>query len=324
MLVDNNKSFCLTNKHQFIYQNPRNSTLHCIFNNIVKAHYLAHLHQHAYFPNKNLRGIERYLTRQHHKKLRVSQLVIDYNSYFLFFSVYNLVYTMCPTKNFHQRYLDMKKIAVVLSGCGVFDGSEIHESVCTLIALDKAGASYQCLAPSVEQTQVINHKTKEPMPEESRNILVEAARIARGDIEDISKADSNDFAAAIYPGGFGAAANLSDFAKQGANCTVQKDVLRFAQAMATEKKPQGFICIAPTLISKIYGEGVELTIGDDKQTIQAISAMGGKHIEATVDSVVVDKKHKVVSTPAYMLATHISEVFEGVTKLVNKVLVLTK
>src|SRR3990167_6911820 len=125
-----------------------------------------------------------------------------------------------------------KPIAVILSGCGFMDGSEIHESICTLLALDKAGAHYQCLAPDVKQTRVINHLTKKEIPNETRQVLVEAARIARGNIKDIKTANPNDFAAAIYPGGFGAACNLSDFASQGAQSTVQADVLAFAKAMA--------------------------------------------------------------------------------------------
>lgn len=211
----------------------------------------------------------------------------------------------------------MKKIAIVLSGCGVFDGSEIHESVAVMIALAQAGLPYQCMAANIEQTKVINHLTKEPAVEK-RNILVESARIARGDIIDIKDAKIEDYSAAIYPGGFGAACNHSDFATKGAQMSVQKDVLHFAQAMAKANKPQGFVCIAPVLISKIYGPGVEQTIGCDADVAAKIKAMGGEHVSAKVNQAIVDKQHKVISTPAYMLAKNPAEVLEGAQELVKK------
>lgn len=213
----------------------------------------------------------------------------------------------------------MKKVAVILSGCGVFDGSEIHEAVCTLLALDLAGVKYECFAPNISQAQVINHLTHEPK-NETRNVLEEAARIARGKIRDIKKANANEFDAAIFPGGFGAASNLCDFAKNNIDMAVNADVLAFAQAMKKAEKPQGFICIAPVMISKIYGPGVEHTIGYDDATKSAIEKMGGKHIGCSVTKAIVDQKYKVVSTPAYMLAQGIGEAFAGVSQLVKDVL----
>jgi len=215
----------------------------------------------------------------------------------------------------------MKKIAIVLSGCGVFDGSEIHEAVSVMLAIAQAGHQYQCVAPNANQTKVINHLTKQPM-NETRNILVEAARIARGDIVDLAKANATDYEAAIYPGGFGAVSNSSNFAEKGADMTVQKDVLAFGKAMAKAGKPQGFICIAPVLISKIYGPGVEQTIGNDKDTAAAIEKMGGKHVTAKVHEAVVDKQHKVVSSPAYMLAQNIEEAYKSAQAVVKAVLAL--
>jgi enhancing lycopene biosynthesis protein 2 len=216
----------------------------------------------------------------------------------------------------------MKPIAVMLAGCGVADGSEIHESVLTLLALDKAGAAYQCMAPNIPQRRVMNHLTQQEDSTQSRNVLVEAARIARGNILDVSKAKAEDYAALIFPGGFGAALNLCDFALQGANCTVQPNVLAFADAFVKAGKPMGFICIAPSMIAKIYGPGVELTIGNDQQTAQKLEAMGAKHVNCAVDACVVDEPHKVVSTPAYMLAKSIKEAATGIDKLVNEVLAL--
>lgn len=213
----------------------------------------------------------------------------------------------------------MKKVAVILSGCGVFDGSEIHEAVSTLLALDLAGVEYQCFAPNIPQTQVINHLTRQPK-NESRNVLEEAARIARGKIRDMQEANANEFDAAIYPGGFGAASNLCNFVEKNADMEINSDVLAFAQAMKKLEKPQGFICIAPVMISKIYGPGIEHTIGYDDATKLAIEKMGGKHIGCGVTNAVVDHKYKVVSTPAYMLAQGIGEVFAGVRQLVKDVL----
>ncbi|MFI4955902.1 MAG: isoprenoid biosynthesis glyoxalase ElbB [Gammaproteobacteria bacterium] len=212
----------------------------------------------------------------------------------------------------------MKKCAVLLSGCGVYDGSEIHEAVCTLLALDKAGVAYQCVAPDIEQHHVINHLTGEEMPE-TRRVLVEAARIARGNIKSLKDVDPASFDALILPGGFGAAKNLSDFAFKHTDMTIDPSVLAFCRAFAQAKKPVGFICIAPTLISQIYGPGVHVTIGNDKATAQALEKMGAVHENAAVNECVVDKAHKVVSVPAYMLAKSIGEVQSGIEKLVERV-----
>jgi enhancing lycopene biosynthesis protein 2 len=217
----------------------------------------------------------------------------------------------------------MTKVAVILSGCGVFDGAEIHESVLTLWALEQEGAEYQCLAPDIEQAHVINHLTGEEMPEK-RNVLVESARIARGNIKSLAEANPNDYAALILPGGFGAAKNLCDFAFKGADCKVNDQVLTFCKAMAEAKKPIGFICIAPAMIPHVYGEGAKATIGTDAETAAAIEKMGGQHVSCPVDEFVIDEERRVVSTPAYMLAGSISEAASGITKLVKQVVAMTK
>jgi len=212
------------------------------------------------------------------------------------------------------------KVAVVLSGCGVFDGSEIHESVLTMLALSCAGVSYQCMAPNIQQVHVVNHLTGQIAEGEKRNVLVESARIARGEIIDIANADSHDYAAVFFPGGFGAAKNLSDFAFKKSACQIQPDVLRFAKAMAAAKKPACYICIAPTMIPLVYGEGAQLTIGNDQDTAQEIEAMGGDHIDCPVQEFVVDKEHKLVSTPAYMLAKNMAEAAAGIEAAVEATL----
>lgn len=215
-----------------------------------------------------------------------------------------------------------KKIAVILSGCGVYDGAEIHESVITLLRLDQRGAQVQCFAPNIAQLHVVNHLTGEEMPE-SRNVLVESARIARGNIKDIREADVEDFDALIVPGGFGAAKNLSNFAIEGAGCSVQPDVLALTEAFAEAGKPVGLICISPALAAKIYGPGVTCTIGNDADTAAAMNKMGATHAECAVTDIVEDKARKLVSTPAYMLAQSISEAASGINKLVDRVLELT-
>ncbi|MBK4989509.1 MULTISPECIES: isoprenoid biosynthesis glyoxalase ElbB [Pseudomonas] len=215
-----------------------------------------------------------------------------------------------------------KKVAVILSGCGVYDGAEIHESVITLLRLDQRGAQVQCFAPDIAQLHVINHLTGEEMPE-SRNVLVESARIARGEVKDIREAKAEDFDALIVPGGFGAAKNLSTFAADGADCSVNADVLALAEAFAAACKPVGLICISPALAAKIYGPGVVCTIGTDADTAAAVVKMGGTHEECDVHDIVEDVQRKLVTTPAYMSAKTISDAAGGIYKLVDRVLELT-
>ena len=215
-----------------------------------------------------------------------------------------------------------KKVAVILSGCGVYDGAEIYESVITLLRLDQRGAQVQCFAPNIAQLHVINHLTGEEMPE-SRNVLVESARIARGNVKDLREADVEDFDALIVPGGFGTAKNLSNFAIEGAGCTVQPEVLALAEAFAEAGKPVGLICISPALAAKIYGPGVTCTIGNDADTAAAMNKMGANHEDCAVTDSIEDKARKLVTTPAYMLAQTISEAASGINKLVDRVLELT-
>jgi enhancing lycopene biosynthesis protein 2 len=216
-----------------------------------------------------------------------------------------------------------KKVAVILSGCGVQDGAEIHESVLTLLRLDQRGAEVKCFAPNIAQHHVINHLTGEETGE-TRNVLVESARIARGAIEDIREADISEFDALIIPGGFGAAKNLSTFAAEGANCKVQPEVLAMAEAFAEAGKPVGLICVSPALAAKIYGPGVTCTVGNCPETAAQITRMGGQHQECEVTDIVEDKDRKLVSTPAYMVATSISEAASGINKLVDRVLELVQ
>lgn len=218
----------------------------------------------------------------------------------------------------------MKNIAVILSGCGVYDGSEIQEAVITLLAISQQGGTYRCFAPNIAQHHVINHLTGEVSENESRNVLVEAARIGRGDVEDLIELNEKEFDAIIFVGGFGAAKNLSSFALDNDNYSVNEQVLSAAKAFAEVEKPAGFMCIAPALLPLIYPAGVKGTIGKDSATAKLISAKGLTHIDCDVADVVVDEAHKIVTTPAYMLAESISEAAAGINKLVKYVLAFSQ
>jgi enhancing lycopene biosynthesis protein 2 len=216
----------------------------------------------------------------------------------------------------------MKKIGVVLSGCGVFDGSEIHEAVLTLLAIDRQGCEAVCMAPAVD-FPVTNHLTSQETAEK-RDVLVESARIARGKIRDIKGVTAADLDAILFPGGFGAAKNLCDFAVKGAAAAVNPEVTRLLKEMAVAKKPIGAVCIAPALIAAVLGReySTTVTIGTDSGTAAEIDKTGAKHQECPVTGFVVDSKNKLVTSPAYMLATRISEVAEGVDNCVREVVKL--
>lgn len=213
-----------------------------------------------------------------------------------------------------------KKIGVVLSGCGVYDGSEIHEAVLTLLAIDRNGAEAVCMAPDMEFAE-IDHLACQPTGA-SRNVLVESARIARGKITDIAKVKAADLDAIIFPGGFGAAKNLCDFASKGAAAYVQPEVARLLKEMAAAGKPIGAICIAPALVATVLGKeyAPEVTVGNDEGTAAAINATGSLHLNCPVRELVVDSKNRIVTTPAYMLAGCISEAADGIEKAVKTVI----
>ncbi len=215
-----------------------------------------------------------------------------------------------------------KRIGVVLSGCGFLDGAEVHESVLTLLAIDRAGGQAICMAPNMDQSAVVNHFSREEAPAR-RNVLDESARIARSDIQDMKKVQATDLDALIFPGGYGAAKNLSDFAVKGENCHVHPEVARLLREMIRAKKPIGAICIAPAIIAKMaqeVGSTITLTIGNDRGVAAALAKMGANPVEARADEIVVDSDHKIVSTPAYMLAQRISDVATGIEKLVQAVI----
>ena len=214
-----------------------------------------------------------------------------------------------------------KRIGVCFSGCGVNDGSEIHESVMTILSLDSHNIDIIYLAPDIKQTNVNNH-LNDSNTDEERNVLIESARIARGHIKDISKLSAKDLDAIIFPGGFGAALNLCNFGQKGSSAEIQEDVFNIIRDMIENNKPIGAICIAPAMLAcalRDMGLGAKLTIGNDKGVADQINLMGSIHIDCPVDGIVVDNEMKIISTPAYMLATRISEAADGINKLVNKI-----
>ena len=218
--------------------------------------------------------------------------------------------------------LEAPKFAVVLSGCGVFDGSEIHEAVCTLLAIDEAGCSYQCFAPNTWQAKTIDHFTGQSTAiagdDDNRNVLAESARIARGNILDLSEFRAQDFDAIVFPGGFGAAMNLSDFAAKGAHCEVNEEVKRALEESYKQGIVIGAMCIAPVVIARVLGKhSIKVTIGHEPSVADGIRQMGAAHKEAGATDVCVEKKNKIVTTPCYMLAKSIKEIARGTQNLVD-------
>lgn len=212
----------------------------------------------------------------------------------------------------------MKKFAVVLAGCGVYDGAEIHEATLAMLAIAQAGGQYQCFAPDMDQHHVINHLNGEEMPEK-RNVLVESARIARGDIKPLSEFKASDYDAILFPGGFGAAKNLSTVAFDGANATVNEEVAAAIKAMHAAEKPIGAMCISPTFVVKVLGE-VDVTIGTDQNTIEVIENMGGVHVQTEHGDVVLDASNSLFTTPCYMLDATINDIWDGAYNIVDAIM----
>ena len=212
----------------------------------------------------------------------------------------------------------MKKFAIILAGCGVYDGAEIHEAVMAMYAVMKNGAEYQLFAPDIAQHHVVNHLTGAEMPE-TRNVMVESARIARGKIKQLTDLDMRSFDALLFPGGFGVAKNLCSFAFKGADCEVYPQVSKVVREAVSLRKPVGALCISPVILAKVLGD-VEITIGSDKGTAAAVEKMGAKHKNTSHGQVVTDTKHKVFTTPCYMLDATILQIAEGADNIVKAML----
>jgi enhancing lycopene biosynthesis protein 2 len=216
----------------------------------------------------------------------------------------------------------MKNIAVILAGCGRMDGSEIHESVLTLLSIKQNNANYQCFSLDLPQDHVTNHLTEQEVASETRNMLIESARIARGDVKSLEELNVANFDSLIIPGGNGVAYNLFDLALKGKNYTVNPIVRQKCLDFTNSGKPVGFICISPAMIPGIYGTGIELTIGTDQSTAEMLTELGAQHFSCNVDEIHIDQARKIVTTPAYMLANHVGEAYSGIKKLVDTVVKL--
>ncbi|MCP4571064.1 MAG: isoprenoid biosynthesis glyoxalase ElbB [bacterium] len=218
----------------------------------------------------------------------------------------------------------MKNVAVILSGCGVYDGSEIHEVCAALLALHRAGAAVTACAPRTPQMHVIDHTAGEPAAGEARDVLCESARLVRGEIKELGEVDPATVDAVLLPGGFGAAKNLCDFATAGADCTVNQGVADFLRRAHAAGKPIGAMCIAPVILARVFGADLapQLTIGNDAGTAAAVEAMGGRHVDCAVTDSVVDAENRMVTSPAYMLAGDMGQVFDGAEDFVGKLLAL--
>jgi enhancing lycopene biosynthesis protein 2 len=220
----------------------------------------------------------------------------------------------------------MVKVGVILSGCGVQDGSEIHEAVLTLLALDKHGATAVCMAPNVEQTVVVNHRTAKPA-EDTRNVLDESARIARGKIQDVAKVKASDVDALILPGGYGAAKNLCNFASAGSKARAEPNVARLLREVHKARKPIAALCIAPAALAAALRDDrahPRMTIGSDEKTALALEEMGAKHVVCPVEECRVDEEARIVTAPAYMYDARISEVAAGIERAVEELLRLAR
>jgi len=212
-----------------------------------------------------------------------------------------------------------KQVAVILSGCGVQDGAEIYETTLTLLRLDQLGLGYRCFAPDIDQYHVIDHRHGTPVEGETRNVLTESARLARGEISPLDELEAEAFDAVILPGGFGVAKNLSDFAVAGDGLQVIEALTEALAGFHQARKPIGLMCISPVLVPRLLGPGIAVTVGSDPGVAGAISAMGGLHRSCGVEDIVLDFENRVVTTPAYMLATRISEAATGIFKLVDRI-----
>jgi enhancing lycopene biosynthesis protein 2 len=210
----------------------------------------------------------------------------------------------------------MAKVGVILSGCGHQDGAEIREAVLTLLALEKAGVAYECLAPDIEQRDVVDHLTGNSVAGERRNVRRESARIARGKVRATDAAKAEEFGGLVIPGGYGAAKNLSDFAVNGTDCTVEPSIARLVRDAHAQGKPIGFVCIAPTIAARLI-PGAHLTIGNDPGTAEAVTKMGARHVECASDSFVADDAQKIFSTPAYMCDATLPQIAAGIEGMVR-------
>jgi enhancing lycopene biosynthesis protein 2 len=208
------------------------------------------------------------------------------------------------------------KFAIILAGCGQYDGSETHEVIATLLALEQEGLDWQAFAPDIQQARVINHVDNTVNTLESRSVLQESARLVRGRIKPLSQLAGSEFSGIIIPGGFGAVTTLSTWLDKKADFTILPELEKILHEAQTQNKPTAFICIAPIMIPKIY-PGAHFTIGNDATIAAEITAMGCTHVNCAAEDIVIDERNKLITTPANMVATNINQVYVGIRKLVQ-------
>lgn len=225
------------------------------------------------------------------------------------------------------------KYAVLLHGCGVYDGTEIHEAVCTLLAIAQAGHEYQCIAPDVAQYHVIDHTTGNEM-KESRNVLVESARIARGDVKRVDEINVADYAGLVMPGGFGTAKNITTWAFNGPAGEIEPKTRKLILGFAEARKPIAALCMSPTTLAKAF-EGTQfmahLTVGSTAEPspydIGAISegmeSIGAVAEMKTVREIAVDEELKIITAPCYMMEANIVEVYENTRQAIAELIRLS-
>ena len=211
-----------------------------------------------------------------------------------------------------------KRFAVILAGAGKLDGNDLHEAVLLLAAVARHGATYQCFAPDVEQHEVVDHLTGNPMPER-RSVLRESARIARGDVKPLSAFRANDFDGLLMPGGYGVAKNLCTYAFAGENCTVNAEVAAAIKEMHAQGKPIGAMCIAPIVLAKVLGHGT-ITLGQPSETSRDAQKMGMTLQSSGHGQVVVDKVNHLYTTPCYMLDSTIADIWDGADALITAIM----
>jgi enhancing lycopene biosynthesis protein 2 len=215
----------------------------------------------------------------------------------------------------------MNKFAIILSGCGQHDGSETHETVLTLLSMDQQGVEWDAFAPDIISSRIINHINEEVIADEKRSVLQESARLTRGKIKPLSELNVTDYDAIVFPGGIGAVTVLCDWYNKADEFTFNQELDSVIKTAVKLNTPLGFICIAPMMIAKIYKNAI-FTIGNDADLAKAIEKTGNKHENCKASDVVVDTKHKLVSTPANMVAKSIDEVYKGIYKLIQELVTL--
>jgi enhancing lycopene biosynthesis protein 2 len=226
----------------------------------------------------------------------------------------------------------MKKIGILLSGCGVYDGSEIQETVLAMLAIQEVGAEYFCISIDKNQHHVINHLNGTEMAE-TRNMMIESARIARGNVKNINEVEIRDFDALVIPGGFGNAKNLSSWAFDGPKGTILPEVKLLIVNCINAGRPIAALCVSPILIAKAMedsGFQVELTLGNSADSSPynindfhaSLKATGAKTFEKNIEGIQIDEKLKIVSAPCYMIEANILEIRNNIKQAIEALMLL--